>query len=185
MARVAWNNPMLIKRLLDSGALGLVVPMVNSPEEAEQVVKAMKYPPEGFRSVGGGRLSVYGSDYTEKANDEILVVVQIEHIEAVKRVRDILSVKGVDACFIGPNDLAWSMGLRPGHPDHEEAIQETLRGAKDVGVAPGIHAGMAEDVNRRVEQGFRFVALNSDAGLLRSAAAQQFGNLNLPESKEG
>lgn len=174
MARVAWNSPVLMKRLLDAGAMGLVVPMVNSPEEAELAVKAMKYPPEGIRSIGGGRCRLYGDDYQERANEEILVIVQIEHINAVKRAEEILSVKGVDACFIGPNDLAGSMGIKPGSPEHEEAIQAVLKAAKDKGVAPGIHVFSADEANRRIDQGFLFIAVSSDVGFLTMGARSAF-----------
>lgn len=183
MARVAWNDPMLIKRLLDAGAMGLVVPMVNSPEEAERAVKAMKYPPQGIRSLGGGRASLYGSDYFAEANNEIAVIIQIEHIDAVKRAEAILSVDGVDACFIGPNDLAGSMGLKPdihcSHPDHESAVMQTLKSAKKAGKPAGIHCVTTEAVNRRIEQGFQFIAISSDAGILRSATAQILSEIKL------
>ena len=176
MARVAWNDSMLMKRLLDAGAMGLVVPMVNSAEEAEKAVKSMKYPPEGFRSLGGGRAGLYGSDYMSWANDEIAVIVQIEHIDAVNRADEILSVKGVDACFIGPNDLAGSMGLKPDihcrHPEHEKAVMRVLETAKKVGKPAGIHCVTVEAVNRRIDQGFQFIAMSSDAGLLRESAAR-------------
>lgn len=185
MARVAWNDPMLIKRLLDAGSMGIVVPMVNSLEESERAVKSMKYPPEGYRSIGGGRCSVYGSDYVAKANEETAVIVQIEHIEAVRKAREILSVKGVDACFIGPNDLAGSMGLPPDlrgtHPDHAAAIMEVLKTAKEAGVAAGIHCANAEDANMRIEQGFKFIAISSDAGFVRAAASAAFKALKLPK----
>lgn len=176
MARVAWNDSMLMKRLLDAGAMGLVVPMVNSAEEAEKAVKSMKYPPEGFRSLGGGRAGLYGSDYMSWANDEIAVIVQIEHIDAVNKADEILSVKGVDACFIGPNDLAGSMGLKPDihcrHPEHEKAVMRVLETAKKVGKPAGIHCVTVEAVNRRIDQGFQFIAMSSDAGLLREAATK-------------
>ena len=176
MARVAWNDSMLMKRLLDAGAMGLVVPMVNSAEEAEKAVKSMKYPPEGFRSLGGGRAGLYGSDYMSWANDEIAVIVQIEHIDAVNRADEILSVKGVDACFIGPNDLAGSMGLKPDihckHPEHEKAVMRVLETAKKVGKPAGIHCVTVEAVNRRIDQGFQFIAMSSDAGLLRESATR-------------
>jgi len=181
MARVAWNDPMLMKRLLDAGAMGLVIPMVNSPEEAENAVKAMKYPPKGIRSLGGGRAGVYGSDYMANANDEILVIVQIEHIDAVNRAIEILSMDGVDACFIGPNDLAGSMGLKPdihcSHPDHEAAVMRTLDAARKAGKPAGIHCVTAEAVNRRINQGFQFIAISSDAGLLREAAAKTLSEI--------
>jgi len=183
MARVAWNDPMLMKRLLDAGAMGLVVPMVNSPKEAEMAVKAMKYPPQGFRSLGGGRASLYGTDYFARANDEILVIVQIEHIDAVNRAGEILSVEGVDACFIGPNDLAGSMGLKPDihcrHPDHAAAVMRVLESAKNIGKPAGIHCATVEAVNMRIEQGFQFIAISSDAGLLRDAAARAVSGLKL------
>lgn len=180
MARVAWNDPMLIKRLLDAGAMGLVVPMVNSPEEAEKAVTAMKYPPEGIRSLGGGRAAtVYGDDYFEKANDETVVIVQIEHIDAVKRVKEIVAVKGIDSCYIGPRDLAASMGVEAGHPDHEEAIAKVLKAAQDAGTPAGIHTANVESVNKRVEQGFQFIALGSDMIFLRSEAKNAHSQLKI------
>ncbi|MHB1007332.1 MAG: HpcH/HpaI aldolase family protein [Chloroflexota bacterium] len=177
MCRVAWNDPMLIKRALDAGSYGVVIPMVNSPEEAKAAVEACKYPPEGIRSAGGGRWRYWaGNDYMEHANEEILVVVQIEHIDAVRRVRDILSVPGVDACFIGPNDLAWSMGLQFATGDarktHEEAIQEVLQGAKDVGVPAGIHARGQEEVVKRIEQGFQYIACLNEAHFMFNGASE-------------
>jgi len=183
MARVAWNDPVLIKRLLDAGALGLVVPMVNSAEDADQAVKSMKFPPDGFRSMSRGRGGhAYGDDYMERANDEILVVVQIEHADAVKRVKDILSVPGVDACFIGPSDLGATMGVERGSPEHEAAIQTVLAAAKETGVAPGIHCGMADDVNRRLEQGFRFIAHLSECGFMLALAKEDFGRIRTREN---
>jgi 4-hydroxy-2-oxoheptanedioate aldolase len=181
MARVAWNDPQLIKRLLDGGAMGLVVPMVCSVEEAQAAVKAMKYPPEGIRSAGGGRATVYGADYMQWANDEVAVIVMIEHIEAVKKARDILSVPGVDGCFIGPGDLSWSMGLRGKLPnaDHEAAIQEVLKAGKAVGTPVGLHCYSAEAVNTRIEQGFQFLAMASEAAYMRNAIAAAFKTLKL------
>jgi len=183
LARVAWNDPTLIKRLLDAGAMGLVVPMIKSAEEANAAVAAMKYPPEGIRSLGGGRSMVYGDDYFARANDEIACIVQIEHIDAVNAAEQIMSVKGVDATFIGPNDLAGSMGIEPNinvvDPRHEEAIQEVLRAAKKVGTPTGIHVATAEQARMRIDQGFQFVAITSDAGFMRSAAREAAGKLGL------
>ena len=173
MARVVGNDPLEIKRLLDAGALGLVIPMVNSGAEAEAAVKAMKYPPEGSRSAGGGRARLYGQDYTQEANEEIAVIMQVEHIQGVQNIREILAVPGVDVCFIGPNDLSRSMGCRMGAPEHEEAIQEILRAALDAGIPPGIHCWSASDVLRRLEQGFRFMAIGSDADMLFAAARER------------
>jgi 4-hydroxy-2-oxoheptanedioate aldolase len=141
----------------------------------------MKYPPQGIRSSGSGRCSVYGSDYFNWANDEIAVIVQIEHIDAVKHAREILSVPGVDAGYIGPNDLAVSMGLPPdgsvSHPDHAAAVMETLQAAREVGVPIGIHTYTVEQANMRIKQGFQFVACNSEAAFMRQAAAEALKRL--------
>jgi 4-hydroxy-2-oxoheptanedioate aldolase len=166
-----------IKQILDAGAMGIVVPMVCSAEEAANAVKYAKYAPEGIRSAGGGRWRFWaGEDYPMHANDEILVVVMIEHIEAVKRVEEILSVPGVDACFIGPNDLAWSMGLGKGlgakDPSHAEAIDKILAGARKVGVPAGIHCRSVEEVWQRAEQGFQFLACINELNFMYGAAVQ-------------
>jgi len=175
MVRVPWNDPSLIKRALDAGAYGLVIPMVNSREDAVRAVQAARYPPLGIRSYGGPRARLYGGvDYFEHANEEIAVVVQIEHIDAVNRADKILSVEGVDAFFIGPSDLAVSMGLKPGldqtDPRHVEAVSKVLAAGKKYGVPGGIHVGSAEAANERIAQGFQFVGLSSDEGFVRSAA---------------
>jgi len=178
--RVQSNDPVSIKRVLDAGAMGIVVPMVCTPEEARNAVRSAKYPPEGIRSAGGGRWRFWAGhgdvkDYTDHANDEIAVIVQIEHQDAVKRAEEILSVPGVDACFIGPNDLAWSMGLGKGlgakDPRHAEAIQEVLRAAKKVGTPAGIHCMSVDEVSVRLEQGFQFCACMSDQNMMYASAA--------------
>ena len=182
LSRVAWNDRTLIGRLLDGGAMGLVVPMVNSPEEAERAVASMKYPPEGSRSISGGRAKLYGADYLDRANDEIAVIVQIEHIDAVNKVEGILSVPGIDSCFVGPSDLAGSMGLKPDiecrHPDHAAAIMQVLETAKRLGVPAGIHCGNSKAANMRIEQGFQFVAVASDARILKGAATEILSDLS-------
>ena len=175
LLRTSVGVPSEVQRALDLGARGVVVPMVNSVEQARQAVAAMKFPPLGIRSSGGGRCTVYGSDYFNWANDEVAVIVQIEHIEAVRHAREILSVPGVDAGYIGPNDLAVSMGLPPDgfvtHPDHAAAVAEVLKAAKEVGVPIGIHTYSVEHTIMRVQQGFQFVACGSEAGFMRQAAA--------------
>lgn len=179
MCRVPSNDPTAIKRVLDAGSMGIVVPMVLTPDDARAAVRAAKYPPEGIRSSGGGRWRYHhGPDYAEKANDEILVVVMIEHVEAVKQAEAILSVPGVDACFIGPNDLAWSMnvphGKARGTPEHQELIQTVLKAAKAVGVPAGIHCGSPEEVNQRIDQGFQFLACQNDAAFMMSGVNAAF-----------
>ncbi len=176
MVRVPWNGPDWIKRALDSGAYGVVVPMVNSRAEAEQAVQACKYPPQGSRSVGGVRPRLYGGpDYVQHANDEILVVIQIEHIRGVENAREILSVPGVDAYFVGPNDLCASMGLppslEPDFPEFWEALSRVKRAAAEAGVAAGIHVATSQRACQMVEQGYQFVSIASDAAFLAAAAS--------------
>ena len=111
IVRPQWNDMVIIKRILDIGAHGVLVPWVNTKEEAEYAVSACKYPPKGLRGWGPRRAGLFDPDYLQTANDEILVIVQIETKEAVSNVDDILSVEGIDACFIGPYDLSLSFGL--------------------------------------------------------------------------
>jgi 4-hydroxy-2-oxoheptanedioate aldolase len=176
VVRVPWNDPMPIKRALDAGAYGLVIPMVNSREEAIKAVQASRYPPDGIRSYGGPRVRLYGGvDYFEHANEEIALIVQIEHIDAVNRIDEILSVKGVDAFFIGPSDLGISMGLKPGldntDPRHVEAVSKVMAAGKRHQVPGGILVGSPEAVNQRISEGFQFIGLSSDEGFLRSGAS--------------
>ena len=122
LVRLAWNDPIQAKAVLDSGAAGVLVPMINTREEAELAVKMTKYPPLGYRGVGLARAQGYGenfNEYVEHANDDTLLMVQIEHKDAVANIEEILSVPGIDGTFIGPYDLSMSMGI-PGqitHPD--------------------------------------------------------------------
>lgn len=188
MVRIPWNSGENIKRVLDAGAWGIVVPMVNTREEAELAVANTKYPPEGIRSVGGSRHAMsFGTsakEYYGHANDQILVVVQIEHIDGVNNAEEILSVPGIDACFIGPNDLAASMGLGIGvplesdQPELVDAIMHIRDTAKKHGVAPGVHTSGAEGMNARIEQGFQFCALASEMKYLMGGLGEAIGQLN-------
>lgn len=172
MVRIPWNSAENFKRVLDAGAWGVVVPMVNTREEAELAVRAARYYPDGNRSVGGGRHALSwdssGAEYFANANDQVLVVLQIEHIDGVNNADEILSVPGVDACFIGPNDLAASMGLGLGvplesdNPQLVEAIMKIRDACIRNGVATGIHTSGAEGVNFRIGQGFQFCAMASE-----------------------
>ncbi len=177
LVRIPWNHPEHIKRVLDAGAWGVLVPMVCSKEEAEQAVQAAKYNPAGFRSNGGGRYGIsFNADrneYTSKANEQIIVAVQIEHIDAVNRVDEIMSVDGIDICFIGPNDLMTSMGMI-GKMDMEapavkKALKSVVETARKYGITPGIHVGNVADAARRAEEGFRFIAISTELNLMLSA----------------
>lgn len=167
-----------VKRVLDAGAWGVLAPNVRTREEAELLVAACKYPPAGVRSLGAGRFTLsFKTDpatYFARANDEILVIVQIEHVDAVKNIDAILSVPGVDACYVGPNDWCASAGLAPSleppHREFEEAMQVVLAAARRHGVAPGIHCATPATVNRRIAEGWRMVGLLNDQRLLVNAA---------------
>jgi 4-hydroxy-2-oxoheptanedioate aldolase len=177
MVRIPWNSGENFKRVLDAGAWGVVVPMVNSGAEAEAAVGWAKYPPLGQRSCGGGRHRLsFGTgsnpDYTIWENDQTMVVLQIEHIKGVENADAILSVPGVDACYIGPNDLLASMGKRPqqesNDPEFVQALDHVVKTCQKYGVAPGLHTYSVEMINRRIAQGFQFVALWSEIDLMLS-----------------
>jgi 2-dehydro-3-deoxyglucarate aldolase len=180
LARLAWNDPIQAKALLDSGAAGVIVPMVNTKEDAELAVGMVKYPPMGFRGVGLARAQGYGrtfDEYVERTNEDSLLIVQIEHIDAVNNIDEILSVPGIDGTFIGPYDLSSSLGVHGqlDHPQVEAAKQRALESALSHGVVPGIHLvhpdTAAEDLAQAVEQGYRFIALGTDILFLGDSAA--------------
>jgi 4-hydroxy-2-oxoheptanedioate aldolase len=188
MVRIPWNSGENFKRVLDAGAWGVVVPMVKTREEAERAVEAARFYPEGDRSVGGGRAPISfdttGEHYLRNANNEILVVLQIEHIRGVENADAILSVPGVDACFIGPNDLAASMGLGLGVPleSDDPALNEAIFAIRDAcqrnGVAPGIHTSGAAGVNQRIAEGFQFLALASELKYMLSGLKDDINQLD-------
>ncbi len=179
LARVPANRHDHIKRVLDNGAQGIVVPMVNSREEAEHAVAAALYPPTGNRSVGGSvhalNFKTSAADYFAHANDELLLVLQCEHIQAVENADDIFSVPGIDAIFVGPNDLAASMRSKDGKPPSGEAtaqaMKHVLATCKKHKVAAGIHCYTAEEVLHRIEEGWQFLAIGSELKMMLDAAA--------------
>nr|WP_144409551.1 HpcH/HpaI aldolase/citrate lyase family protein [Martelella endophytica] len=175
LARPAWNDRVLIKRMLDIGAQTLVVPFVETADEARQAVISTRYPPLGRRGVSGGtRASRYGfaPDYFTTANDEICLLVQVETREAVAELDAIAAVDGVDGVFIGPADLAASLGHlgNPGHPDVVAVLKDALARILAVGKAPGILAMNAETARTYAEWGYRFVGVGTDMGLFAANA---------------
>ncbi len=178
LARVHALSEENVKRVLDAGAWGVLAPNVRTREEAELLVAACKYPPAGVRSLGAGRFSLsFKTDpatYFSRANDEILVIVQIEHHEAVKNIDAILSVPGVDAFYVGPNDFCASLGLvpslEPTHREFDEAMKTIFAAGERHHVAPGIHCATAETANRRIREGWRMVGMLNDQRLLLGAA---------------
>lgn len=190
VVRVPEGNHHFIKRALDAGAWGVVVPMVNDVEQAKRAIAACKYPPLGNRSVGGGmhtmNFDATPSEYYNQGNDEILVVLQTESPEGVRNAKEIYSLPGCDAIFIGPNDLRYQMygesGEMPSDEAHEAMIQEVIRVGKETGTPTGIHAMVPEDAFGRVEQGMQFIALSSD---LRFMTLEAQRNLQVVRPNEG
>lgn len=171
IVRVAWNDMVLIKRALDIGAYGVVIPWVNNREQAEAAVRACKYPPEGLRGCGPRRAAMFGletKEYLEKANDLILVIVQIETMEAVENLEEIMSVQGIDAIFVGPADLASSLGVigQQRHPKNLETIARILDTATRANMPVGIFGMGPEYIKEHIDQGFKFVVLGADASFM-------------------
>ena len=190
LIRVASITHENAKRALDLGAYGIVFPMCNSVELAQLAVSSCKYPPTGTRSVGGSLHALnFGTDaaeYYQRANDQILVVVQAEHIDAVEKIDQILSVPGVDAVFVGPNDLLASMGKTPqmetDDPEFVEALGKILRSAKAHGVSAGIHVADASAAKRRIEEGWQLIAISSELGFMNQAVAATLESLGRTNS---
>jgi 2-keto-3-deoxy-L-rhamnonate aldolase RhmA len=174
MVRVPINDPVYFKWALDVGAKGIVVPMVNNKEEAERAVRSSKYPPEGSRGCGPRRASMYGrtySDYVRSANEQVLVVLMIETPTAVQNLDEILSVRGVDAIFVGPDDLSLNLGIfqQREAPLFKNALKTILTACARHKVAPGMHCNDS-NISDAIAQGFQFVALNDDDTFLQLGA---------------
>ena len=173
--------------MLDIGAWGVVVPMVNSRAECEAAVQHTRYHPIGNRSVGGQlhapNFDTDPATYYEQANDEILLIVMIEHVDGVKNLDAILSVPGIDGVFIGPNDLHKSMGQKPAfdsaYPPFVEALKAVRETAKKYGIASGIHVPDVESAKRRAAEGFQFIAVASELGMMLAKARENTAALNL------
>ncbi|MCX6029278.1 MAG: aldolase/citrate lyase family protein [Chloroflexi bacterium] len=172
MTRVRKNDFYAIGRMLDRGALGIIVPMVNSADEARAAAFAMRYPPFGGRSFAGCLAVHYGADYDTWADREVFLAVQIETAPAAQHAEEIMAVEGVDGCWIGPMDLARSMGVAPGAPTHEDAILRVLAACRKTGKIPGIYTPNAAVARRRIEQGFQFVTTADDGGLIAAGARE-------------
>ncbi|MEX5729517.1 4-hydroxy-2-oxoheptanedioate aldolase [Rhodovulum iodosum] len=182
MARVPWLDPGIMMKVLDAGAYAVICPMVNSAEDAELLVKSTKYPPLGGRSFGPIRGLLYGgADYPEHANDTVVGFAMIETRAGLDNLEDILSVPGLDAVYIGPSDLSLALGCRPTFDDVDppvaEAIDFILAKAKEHGKIAGIHNGTPEAALRRIEKGFRFVTISSDARLMAAGARTVVGTM--------
>lgn len=178
IVRVPGNDEIWIKRVLDTGCDGILVPMVNSAAEALKVVQRSKYPPDGRRSVGLSRAHSFGpgfTSYVENANSDLLIMIQIEHRDAVKNIDEILKVQGIDSIFIGPYDLSASMGLtgQIDHPDVKAAIKLIKDKCRQAGLPYGIFGMTAESLVSEVKEGCTFLLCGVDAAFLVNSYKQQ------------
>jgi 4-hydroxy-2-oxoheptanedioate aldolase len=175
VVRPASNDTVLIKRYLDIGAQSLLIPYVQNAAEARQAVAAVRYPPEGVRGVSAlTRATQFGRvrDYGRRAHEEICLLVQVETVEALREIPAIADIDGVDGIFIGPGDLAASMGLigQLDHPDVTRAVEEAIRAVRACGKPCGILTANAAFARRCIELGTRFTAVGVDVGILARGA---------------
>jgi 4-hydroxy-2-oxoheptanedioate aldolase len=175
IVRPAWNDMVLIKRYLDIGAQTLLLPFVQTPEEAKRAVEWTRYPPKGVRGItGSGRASRYGrvKDYLKNASSEICTLVQVETREALAQIEAIASVEGIDGVFIGPNDLSASFGHigNWGHPEVQAALEDAVKRLKKIGKPAGILTPNVEEAKKFISWGYTFVAVGADLGLLAKNA---------------
>lgn len=175
LARVPWNEPGIIMKLLDAGSFGIICPMINTRAEAEAFVGACRYAPTGYRSFGPVRAGwVHGPDYFRNANDTVLAIAMIETKKAMDNLEEILSVPGLDGIYVGPADLAISLGRPPqGDPTDDvvnKAIDDICAAARRHGVRPGIHTGSPQGARNMISRGFQFTTILSDNALLANAA---------------
>jgi 4-hydroxy-2-oxoheptanedioate aldolase len=182
LARVNWNEPGAIMRLLDGGAYGIICPMINNAEECESFVGACRYPPEGYRSYGPTRARVYaGKGYDTSANHELLTFAMVETKEALANIDQIAGVAGLDGIFVGSGDLRLSLtgSIAPdsGQEVLEEALSVILASCTQHQLVPGIFSTSVADAAAMIQKGFRFVTLKSDSMLLSEYASQQVSEL--------
>jgi len=175
LARVPWNEPITIMRLLDAGVYGLICPMVNSREEAEAFVGACRYPPLGFRSYGPIRANLYaGDDYFENANETVTTLAMIETAQALENIEEIITTPGLDGVYIGTVDLSISMGLAGlgdlNDPKLQNALNTIMKQVVKHNRIAGIHASTPENAAKLSEQGFHLITPVNDTKLLRDAA---------------
>ena len=185
IVRLAGSQRMFANKVLDTGPLGVIVPMVSSREDAQATVSAALYPPEGTRGIGLGRAQGYEldrrEDYLKVANDQMLVVVQVEHRDGVECIEEIVTTPGIDLVFLGPADLAGSMGYRtqPGHPDVAKAIDRVAQAARRAKIPVGIPVSGPDDLARRVKQGFQFFHIGVDTVHLGGACRRGLSEARL------
>ena len=175
LARVPWNEPGIIMKMLDAGCYGIICPMINTAEEAQRFVGACRYPPKGYRSFGPTRVSFYaGADYPQHANDTVIALAMIETAQAVANLEEILDTPGLDGVYVGPADLSQSLTGKPGvdhtEPRMLEVLEQIVRAVRARGLVAGIHVVGTDYARSMIERGYQFVTIQSDGRLLANAA---------------
>ena len=190
LARVNWNEPGQIMKILDAGCYGIICPMVSNKEEAERFVQACMYPPRGYRSFGPVRGLIYGgADYADHANDEILKLAMIETKESLDKLDEIMSTDGVDGIYIGPADLSLAIGEKPGFdkPENSKAYSQILRileHAKKNDLIAGIQNGQPEYAEKMINKGFQLVTIGSDQRYMTAASKTALSKLKKDQIKD-
>ena len=190
MARVNWNEPGQIMKILDAGAYGIICPMVSNKTEAENFVKACMYPPDGYRSYGPIRGLVYGGpDYADEANNEILKFAMIETKESLENLDDIMKTPGLDGIYIGPADLSLAIGQKPSFDKPEgdpvyDVIMKILDHAKKNKLIAGIQNGQPEYAEKMIKKGFQLVTIGSDQRYMTAASKAALSKLKKDKDKD-
>jgi len=190
MARVNWNEPGQIMKILDAGAYGVICPMVSNKKEAENFIKACLYPPKGYRSYGPIRGLVYGGpDYSDEANKEILKFAMIETKESLENLDEIMKTPGLDGIYIGPADLSLAIGQKPSFDKPEgdpvyEVIMKILEHAKKNKIIAGIQNGQPEYAEKMIKKGFQLVTIGSDQRYMTAASKSALGKLKKDQIKD-
>ena len=191
LARVTWNDPALLMKILDAGVFGVICPMVSTPAQAEAMVKACKYPPQGYRSWGpGARLHLCGRRLRRPCQrTTLLVMPMIETAEALENLDAILQVPGIDAVYVGPSDLSLAMGYRPSLDQEEPAVVEALRRivatCKKYGVIAGLHNNTPQYALKMIQEGFQFVTIASESRFMAAKAAEEVAVMRQGSVKAG
>ncbi len=190
LARVNWNEPGQIMKILDAGCYGVICPMVSNRSEAEKFVQACMYPPNGYRSFGPIRGLIYGgADYGDHSNEEILKIAMIETKEALDKLDEIMTTPGLDGIYIGPADLSLAIGQKPAFDNPEgtstyNEIINILKHAKKNNIFAGIHNKTPEYAKKMIDLGFNLVTIGSDQGYMGTGAKNAVSKLKSVKTKE-
>ncbi|TAK23794.1 MAG: hypothetical protein EPO26_08090 [Chloroflexota bacterium] len=183
VARVARSDYTMVGRLLDDGVMGIIFPMIHTAAAAKEAVSFCQLPPAGTRSWGWGRAAHYGDDYPDWVNEQMLVIVQIESIQAVENAEAIMATPGVDGCWLGPADMALSMGIDPRKAAtderHIKAVDRVLQACKNTGKAAGFATPTPQAARERADKGWQFLTAGSDMGFMMGGARAGLKTLGL------